>query len=217
MKNSALLIIALFIILSQVSAYAQGELSVLMGIHPQGKIYNMSSGMHAAAQYNFDNTRAMAYGLIAQHSRFTMENNPSFQPQVSSLNGFASYDFVENRKMKAYLKMELGAAYASQAPRLESRVASAEAIPGKILLAEANPTIGAEISLAKTVTMRFEYKNVLHFGNPVADKTAFNYSSLDLGINYRFNYKYHTRAYAKGNPRCRYNKKTGAVSCYSFR
>lgn len=218
MKNSALITSICILTLATTFTNAQGDLSVLMGIHPYGKAYDMTSGTHAAIQYNVSCPHAMRYGVIAQHSRFTQNNLTELAPSVSSVNGFASFAFIENKRMKSYIKMELGAAYASTNSRLEERVAGAKVGPSHFMAAQINPAIGAEIALSNAFTMQLEYKNVLHYGSAEVASGGYNYGGLDMGINYKFYHKaYHKKSYARTKTRCKYNRKTGATSCYSFR
>lgn len=218
MKTFNHLTLTLLLVIFALASNAQGDLSILMGIHPYGKAYDMTTGRHAAIQYNISCPHAMRYGLIAQHSRFSQIEKAVITPQISSLSGFASFAFIENSRMKSYIKMEVGAAYASTKSRLEERVAAAKTIPSHFIAAQFNPAIGAEINLSNAFTMQIEYKNMLHYGHAEVATGGYNFGSLDLGINYKFYHKsYHKKSYARTKTRCKYNRKTGATSCYSFR
>ena len=197
---------------------AQGELSILMGIHPPSRIANNVSGKHTALQYNMVTMHDMSYGVAMQYSRFGEKHSSFAAAQITSLNGFASYPLLKTPRVKPYLKIELGAAYANTAPGLEARYSTGKQSAANFISAQIAPAIGSQIALSGAFTLQIEYKKTIHFGHANVAEGAYNYGAIDLGVTYKFISEHKRKRTSRSSiVRCTTNRKSGATSCFRFR
>lgn len=220
MKTFAFFATLCFTTLFYSKSYAQGEVSILMGVNPSSRIYNGVVGTHTALQYNIDTYQEIHYGVIAQYSRFAAPNGiaVSKPSQVSSFNGFASYSLIKSGPFKPYIKLELGAALNRTRPELESRAGSVPQT-SNFFGGQLAPSIGTQISLTRAFTLQLEYKKTVQYGHAYASDGSYNYTGFDMGITYQFAHDQISKKgrYRPSKYRCVYNKKTGATSCFRFR
>ena len=195
--------------------HSQGQLSILKGIHPSGRIYDGAFGTHTGLQYSILADNDMSYGVVAQYSRFVQDQSLSAS-KISSLNGFASYPVLGSERIRPYLKFELGAAYASTNRSLEERAVHPEAHPNNFVSAQIAPAIGTQFLLTGSIVMQVEYKKNIQYANALVANGEYNYSTLDLGVTYKFNRAQNrNRSYTRSLPRCSY-RRGGTSSCFSF-
>lgn len=219
MKTFALICTICLTALTPSLTYSQGELSLFMGRNPSSRAYSGATGTHTALQYNILTEQILCYGLIIQDSRFASARATE-SAHISSLNGFVSLPLIQNSRIKPYLKMEAGVAYANSGPasELESQSTSSPASQAKFVSAQLAPAVGTQILLSRVFTLQAEYKRTLHYAHPLVAEGGYNFGTLDLGISYKFsNPGSKKRSYARMRTRCVYDRKTGATSCFKFK
>jgi hypothetical protein len=214
MKTKVLTLIALCLLTTGI-IHSQGQLSILKGIHPSGRIYDGAFGTHTGLQYSILADNDMTYGVVAQYSRFVPDHSAP-AAQVSSFNGFASYPVLGTERIRPYVKFELGAAYASTNRSLEARATSPDTRPANFVSAQIAPAIGTQFLLTGSIVMQVEYKKNIQYANALVANGDYNYSTLDLGVTYKFHRAQNkNRFYTRSLPRCSY-RRGGTSSCFSF-
>lgn len=200
--------------------YSQRELSLFMGHNPSSRVYNGATGTHTALQYNIFTQQILCYGIIVQDSRFASARATG-NAHISSLNGFVSLPLIQNSRIKPYIKMEIGAAYANSGSvtGLESRSTTSAASPAQFVSAQLVPAVGTQILLSQIFTLQAEYKRTLHYAHPLVAQGGYNFGTLDLGISYKFSNPGNKKhSYARNTrTHCVTDRKTGATSCFKFR
>ncbi|MBK7370915.1 MAG: hypothetical protein IPJ09_05660 [Saprospiraceae bacterium] len=169
------------------SSYAQSSLSAMIGYDQNTQYYEAYSGIDLTVRYQIGQVEKIKYGLALQYDHFQLDVAGIYTSSTSllSLGLFSEFLPFKLKKIEPYLSASLAPTYCTAKGEVDFIFFGSAAEKVSFLAGQFSAGIGSRFSMTEHVALQIDIRQVLNYSKKFDADGFYNYSCINLGVNFK--------------------------------